>query len=262
LLQPVQAALKPEPLLETGFRQMYNLDFGEAHVTFRKHIALHPEDPMGPASDAAAFLFSEFDRLHILQGEFFLHDQNFSVQRKLSPDPMASAAFRARLDEALALAHKQLQSDPRQANALFANVLALGLRSDYDGLIEHRYLTTLQETKESRRLAEQLLSIDPEAHDAWIAVGVENYLLSLKPLPVRWVLQLAGNATDRTYGIEKLHITEQKGVYLGPFARLLLAVAALRDGRDEEAAMRLRSLAEEFPRNRLYTEELARLGKR
>jgi len=259
LTLPLCGGVQTKPLLVTGYRQMYNLDFGAAHVTFAKHMAQHPEDPMGPVSDAAAFLFSEFDRLHILQGEFFLHDENFRSKHKLAPDAAANQLFERRLAEGEALAQRRLSADPRECNALFASVLVRGLRSDYYGLIERRYWKTLQSTKESRQLAEQLLAIDGDYHDAWIAIGVENYLLSLKPAPVRWVLQLAGNKTDREYGLEKLRITAEKGTYLRPFAQLLFAVAALRDKRLDEARSILRGLSAEFPRNRLYVEELARL---
>jgi hypothetical protein len=42
---------------------MYNVDFSGAHRSFDAYAAAHPEDPMGTASDAAAHLFSAFDRL-------------------------------------------------------------------------------------------------------------------------------------------------------------------------------------------------------
>src|SRR5438067_4661006 len=62
------------PTLEAGYRQMYNFNLPGAHATFRKWEQLHPDDPMGPASDAAAYLFSELDRLHILESDFFADD--------------------------------------------------------------------------------------------------------------------------------------------------------------------------------------------
>src|SRR6266568_937417 len=83
---PLGAAEAPT-LLERGYAQMYNLDFEAAHATFAEHIREHPDDAMGPASDAAAYLFAEFDRLHILQSEFFLHDENFRNERHLTADP-------------------------------------------------------------------------------------------------------------------------------------------------------------------------------
>ena len=68
-------------LLDLGYRQMYNLQFEEAHRSFARWQALRPEDALGPASDAAAYLFGEFDRLHILQSEFFIHDDHFITDR-------------------------------------------------------------------------------------------------------------------------------------------------------------------------------------
>jgi hypothetical protein len=113
--------------------------------------------------------------------------------------------------------------------------------------------------KTGRAIAERLLTIDPTYYDAHLAVGVENYMLSLKPAPVRWFLQLAGAQTDRTLGVERLTLTAEKGHYLKPYARLLLAVDALRRKDTGKAREILMGLSEQFPHNRLYVEELARL---
>src|ERR1700686_4901520 len=43
-----------EPLLDQGYRQMYNLKFDEAHRTFAAYERDHPADPLGTVSDAAA----------------------------------------------------------------------------------------------------------------------------------------------------------------------------------------------------------------
>ena len=111
--------------------------------------------------------------------------------------------------------------------------------------------------KTARNLAEQLVAVDSSYYDAYLAVGVENYMLSLKPMPVRWLLRLGGARTDKMEGVQKLRLTAEKGHYLLPYARLLLAVAALRDRNPAEARQILEELAREFPRNRLYKNELA-----
>jgi len=113
--------------------------------------------------------------------------------------------------------------------------------------------------KSGRALAEKLLAAHPTYYDAYIAVGVENYLLSLKPAPVRWMLRITGAQTDHAAGIEKLRITAEKGHYLLPYARLLLAVAALRDGNRDHARQLLSGLARDFPSNHLYALELAKI---
>lgn len=242
-------------LLDRGYREMYNLEFDQAHRTFAEWERLHPQDPLGPASDAAAYLFTEFDRQHILQAEFFVHDAHFYTDKKVTPDPVLKQKFDAALQRALALAGPA----PQDPNAQFAAVLCDGLRSDYIGLIEKRYLAAFNQMNTARKLAEELVAEHPEFADAWLAIGVENYMLSLKPAPIRWLLRLNGGETDRTVGLEKLQLTARNGHYLAPFARLLLAVAALRDKHTDRARDLLAGLAHEFPHNPLYAQELARL---
>jgi hypothetical protein len=246
--------------LDVGYLQMYDLQFMAAHKTFADYAQVFPNDPLAPVSDAAAYLFAEFDRLKILQSEFFVHDENFRGEhQKLSADPAVRKAFDADLAKADKLATSALHAMPRDSNALFASVMVLGLRADFDGLIDKRDLSALASVKSGRTIAERLLTIDPTYYDAHLAVGVENYMLSLKPAPVRWFLQLAGAQTDRALGIERLTLTAEKGHYLKPYARLLLAVDALRRKDTGKAREILTGLSEQFPHNRLYVEELARL---
>jgi hypothetical protein len=245
----------PVTLLDQGYRQMYNMQFAEAHRTFEEYQRLNPTDAMGPVSDAAAYLFSEFDRLHILQAEFFTHDQHFVTDHKLQPDPEVRRKFEAALEASRALA----QHAPGDDSATFASILVNGLHSDYLALIDKRYSASFQEMKAGRAMAESLLARNPNYCDAWIAVGVENYMLSIKPAPMRFLLRMGGGQTDRGVGLEKLRVTAAKGRYLAPFARLLLAVAAMRDKDRETAHNLLAGLAAEFPLNPLYRQELARL---
>jgi hypothetical protein len=135
----------------------------------------------------------------------------------------------------------------------------LGLRSDYLALIEKRYLASLGYMKSAGILAEKLLAINPSCYDAYLAVGIENYMLGLKPAPVRWLLRIYGAQTNKDQGIEKLRLTAAKGHYLLPFAQLLLAVAALRDKNRKQAGDLLAGLVRQFPNNTLFRRELDRL---
>jgi hypothetical protein len=245
--------------LSSGFADMYNLNFAGAHDTFRVYQQQHPEDPMGYVSNAAAYLFSEFDRLHVLESDLFVDDHKFEHRSKLAPDPTVKTGFDNELAMTDAAVNKILTQNPNDKNALFAQVLANGLRADYTALIEKRNLASLSYLKTSRTIAEKLLTVDPTCYDAYLAVGVENYLLGINSAPVRWVMRMTGAETDKQQGIERLRLTAEKGHYLAPFARLLLAVAALRDKDPQTAKMLLAGLAKEFPGNQLYVTELNRI---
>lgn len=245
--------------LETGYRHMYNLDFQAAHQAFEDWKSAHPEDPLGPVSNAAAYLFAEFDRLGILEIELFTDNQRFESLGKPSPDPDSRIAFEKELARTDALVEHILEHSPRDSNAMFAGILANGLRGDYVALIEKKNFEALKYMKKSRATAEKLLAQSPDYYDAYLAIGVENYLLSLKPAPVRWFLRIGGAQTDREEGISRLRLTAEKGNYLQPYARLLLAVAALRDDDRSTAKELLAGLSGEFPQNRLYKHELDRI---
>jgi hypothetical protein len=248
-----------QPNIERGYQEMYNLDFPSAHATFQAYQQAHPDEPIGYVSNAAAYLFSEFDRLHILESDLFTNDQKFEHRGKVSPDPAVKTQFESELAKSDAAANKILAQKPDDKNALFAQVIANGLRGDYTALIEKRNLASLGYMKASRTIAQKLLTIDPTCYDAYLAVGVENYLLGINSAPVRWMLRMTGAETDKTEGLQRLHLAADKGHYLAPFARLLLAVAALRDKDPQTARNLLAGLAKEFPGNQLYVAELARI---
>ena len=249
----------PQPELDRGFRQMYNLDFTGAHNTFHVYQKGRPDDPLGYVADGAAYLFAEFNRLQILESDLFIDDEKFDNRSQQKPDPAVKADFERELARSDELVSKILAASPNDANALFSRVLANGLRGDYAAMIEKRNLASLSYMKTARVTAQQLLAIDPNCYDAFLAVGVENYLLGTTPAPVRWVLRLTGSQTDKDEGVQRLRLTAERGYYLAPFARLLLAVAALRDKDKKTARLLLAGLATEFPHNQLYSKELARI---
>ena len=247
------------PLLDQGFHEMYNLHFPEAHAIFAKYMIEHPEDPMGPVSDAAAYLFSEFHRTGVLDMQLFTNDTNY-LQHKTFPDPAIKKAFDADLDKADGWSDTILANHPNDATALFAKTLSFGMRADYASLIERRDIAGFKFTKAGSAFAHRLLAVDPTAYDAYLAVGMENYILGLKPAPVRWLLQLAGGETNRVLGEQDLELTAAQGHYLKPLAKLLLSVAAMRDKDKTKARELLSSLAKEFPNNPLYAEQLSKIN--
>ena len=98
-----------QALMEQGYSEMYNLRFNDAHRTFERYESMRPTDPLGPVSDAAACLFSEFDRLHILQSEFLLSDESYLSAEKHQPDIETKTRFENDLKKSQQLATLEMQ---------------------------------------------------------------------------------------------------------------------------------------------------------
>ena len=259
---PVMAAdySMGSPSLDHGFRLLYDLDFDGAHQVFSSWQQEHPQDPVGPVCDAAGLLFSEFHRLGVLEAQFYEDDKKFDQRKKQSPDPAVRDRFNAALQLAETRARTRLAADPKDKDGLFAMTLASGLRADYAALIDKSNMSSLHYTKEATVWADQLLSVDPKCYDAHIATGVSKYIIGSMAAPVRWLLRLGGVSGDKQKGIEELQMTAEHGHYLAPFARILLAIAYVRDKDKPRAKELLASLRDEFPKNPLFANELARLS--
>lgn len=245
--------------LDRGFLGLYNLDFNSAQKDFTSWEAQHPDDPVGPVSQAAGYLFSEFNRLGVLESQFFENDDAFGARAKLSPDPVIHAEFEAALSRAQSLAHARLQKDAKDRDALFALTLASGLQADYAALIEKKNLASLHYTKEASIWAQQLLSICDDCSDVLVATGFSKYIIGSMTAPVRWLLRMGGLPGDKQAGISDLQTTAQHGHYLAPFARILLAIAYVRDKDKSRALQLLTSLRAQFPGNTLFPKEISRL---
>lgn len=245
--------------LASGYQDMYNLRFDAAHQAFESYERANPANPMGPVSDAAAYLFFEFERLNVLRSEFLTANSSFLSRNKLKADPQVKRDFEAALERSKELSDAMLKKQPDAREALLADVLRIALHADYVALIEKDNWQALTEVKQARTLADQLVQKYPDCYDAYLAVGVENYILSQKIAPLRLLLRWTGSQTDKGTGIAKLRLVAEKGQYLKPYAKILLAIAALRDDHRDEAVTLLKQLASQFPRNDLFRDEIQKL---
>jgi hypothetical protein len=95
--------------------------------------------------------------------------------------------------------------------------------------------------------------------DAYLGLGTANYFIGSQPPLKKFFLGIVGIHGDKEAGIQQIQITADHGHYLRPFAKIMLALAALREGKTEVARTQLRELVVEFPENPLFADELAKL---
>jgi hypothetical protein len=219
-------------------------------------------DPSGRSAGervgAASYLFEECYRQGVLTSEFFLDDKRLLGEVALAPDRAGRAAFLAANRRAHDLSQRLLTTNADDANALFAMTLAVGMEADYAALIEKRQLDSLRMISHAGSYARKLLQVAPDAADAYLVLGVANYILGSQTLHKRLILRFAGIRGDKGEGIQQLGIVAARGRYLRPFAKILLALAALREKQTELARAQLTELVAEFPQNSLFVGELAK----
>src|SRR5260370_26743357 len=244
--------------LASGFHSLYTQNFSEAREKFDGWESLHPDEPFGQVAIAASYLFEELYRQGVLSSDFFLNEKRFLHGIEGKPDPARMKSFQGALDRARKLARERLAKNARDTEALFALTLAAGMESNADMMLKKHHLESLKRLKEGNEYAKELLAEEPDANDAYVALGTDNYVIGSLSGGARFFLKFGGIHGDKKLGMEQLGSAIEKGRYLQPFAKILLALAAHREKQNPLAQKLLLELSEEFPESPLYAAEYAK----
>lgn len=246
-----------DPQLETAFHRMYELRFDEARGEIDSYRHANPNDPLGAAAEAASYLFEQFHHQGVLTSAFFLDDDRFLGGIQGEPDRRLSAAFLAANESARTMARERLKSNPDDPDGLFVLTLADGMQGDFEALIGKHQLSALSLIRGAEKEATRLLALRADAQDAYVALGAANYIIGCLPGYKRFLLWFGGVRGDRQRGMDQLQMAADRGHYLRPYAQVLLALAAEREGRFDLARTLFIDLAREFPANPVFAAELA-----
>ncbi len=252
-----EAPPSPAALLENGFRNLYELNFKGARADFLSYQERNPSDAMGSAAEAASYLYEEFNDKGIFTSKFFLDDEKFLHGAEGSAAENRNPAFLAANSRARAMAKATLKTEPNNAHALLVLTMADGMESDYDAMIVKKQMAGLGLMRQAEAEANKLLAIDPDAKDAYLALGASNYVIGNLSGVKRAFLWFGGIHGDKDRGIEQLQLAADHGHYLKPFAKIMLALAYEREHKMDLARPLLASLVNEFPSNPLYAHELS-----
>src|SRR5258708_5995408 len=151
--------------IDHAFSRLYNFDFQGANAALNRHIAGNPDDPVGYAVRSSTYLFSELDRLSILESEFFADDNRIAEKRKLKPDPLVRAQLFKAIDDAQSRAQTRLAASPNDQEALFAMCITTGVQTDYTALVEKKQISSLSLVKKGTAFAQRLLKLNPHFYD-------------------------------------------------------------------------------------------------
>jgi hypothetical protein len=255
--QKIQPEMRSGPSLEEAFNHMYRLQFPEARTEIAAYQNLHPNDALGKAAEAASYLFEEFEEKGVLTSAFFLDDKRFLGGVEGSPEANRNLKFLEANRQARAMAQERLRNYSRDPDPLLVLSIADGMESNYDAMIEKKQLASLSMLKQADAEATKVLSIDPDAKDAYVSLGSANYIIGCLPGYKKAFLWFGGVHGDKQRGIEQMQSAASGGHFLRPFAKIMLALAHEREHQYREASALLAELHKEFPENPHFGAEMA-----
>ncbi len=247
------------PEIDEGFRLMYQLKFSEARARITDWGKTNAEQPLFHAALAATYLFEEFYHQGVFTSAFFLDDKKLLEGIEGRPDEERRKAFLGAIRHAQDLAERRRKADSSDTDALFVLAISNGMLADYTSLIERRQFASLKFIKAAEEYSKLLLAASPHMEDAYVALGAANYIIGCLPGYKQFFLRFGGIRGDRMRGMMQLEMAVRSGNYLKPFAKILLALVALREKQPGLARRLLEELVTEFPTNPVFRDELAKL---
>ncbi len=241
-----------DPLKNPGFVHFYNLEYAQALIDFEQQAKCHPDDPFAYNNIAQTILYREMFRDGALESELVTGTNPFLRRPKMQISASDKAQFNASINRSLQLSLPRLQKNPQDIGALYALVVAHGLRANYLFLVEKAWLDSLHEATEARKADDKILALDPDFVDAHLASGMSEYIVSCLPMYMRVLGKIRGFHGDKEDGIKQLEWVAKDGTLDRYDASVLLAAIYRREHRPKQAIALLNGLVNTFPRNYLF----------
>ncbi len=245
------AAAGPNETYKQATEALYNLDFNTAENSFESLTREYPQVADYWNALASAEWLKIIYNQQKLDLESFSSSASFGTKDSRDAlNPKDEAKLRQALSTAMAKANATLAKNPNDIRALYALGASNATLASFEGTAKRSYFTAYSKAKEARRLHQRVLQLDPTFHDARLAVGIYDYVVSVIPRFFRILFFIGGG--DKQNGIKELETAAQKGANASTDARMLLVVVYSREKKFNQALRLIEELHSKYPRNFLF----------
>jgi tetratricopeptide (TPR) repeat protein len=233
-----------------GLELGYNLDHAEALAAFREAIAADPDNPAGYRLAAATTWITVLFDQGAVTVEDYLGQARANITRP-APPPALDASFRKLLQQARALAERQLKARPKDADAHYQVGTTYSYEASYAATVEGKVRGSLGAAKRAFSEHERAIELDSSRKDAGLVVGLYRYAVSELSVPLRLFAFFAGFGGGRERGLRMVEEAARYPSDVQPNALFTLILLYNRESRFDDALRVIAQLQTRFPRNRL-----------
>jgi hypothetical protein len=244
-----------------GFDHVYNLDYEEALAAFENLRQQYPRHP-GPPLYLA---------LTVWQRELFRR-QDLGLDRLVAPESFIQAngrqmpaedrnTFLKDVGESQAFSQAILKERPGDRDARYFLGAAHGALAAFALTIDHDKRETFRQGRQAYQYHLGIVMEQPDYYDAYVTLGLYEYVVAKLPWYVKWIAQIAGYKGTEERSFKYLRTAATKSEFASVNARNLLVVLCLREKLYDEALQNAQFLQHQYPRNVLLHLNVAQILK-
>jgi hypothetical protein len=249
-----------DQLRAEGNDAVYNLDYKVAREKFERMVKIAPDHPAGYIYLANNLWLEWLNSSRRLSASLYNGDSFYQQDAEEDKfDPKREKEFNDYIRQAIAVAKARVQKNPQDTEALYYQGAALGLRAGYSVTVKRSFRRAMGDANGSTQIQKRVVKMDPNYNDAYLSIGLYEYVIDSLPFVWRTLARLAGLKGSKKRGLEHLELATQKGKFAADDARVILIGLYSREKQPEKALEMISYLAAKYPRNYLLGVERANM---
>jgi len=241
-----------------GFNAVYNIDYKTARERFLQMTRLAPDHPAGYVYLANNLWLETLYQSRRLSTSVYTGESFYAQDKDEDKvDPKRDRDFNDYIRQAIAAARARLAKNPKDVEALYYNASALGIRAAYGTSVKRSFTRAIGDANESIKIQRQVIKLDPGYIDAYLSIGLYEYVIDSLPGGLKFLARLAGLKGSKQKGIEHLERVTREGKFTADDARVVLLGIYSKENNLERALEIISHMVNQYPRNYLFGVERA-----
>lgn len=258
---PAQSLRDPRFMSQAqpGFIDIYNLDYDHAEQVFLALKQQYPQHPAPPLYLGIISWLRELFRRQNLDLDLFLSPAFFT---KATSDVMPAQQRKLFFDSMLecqAMSQRMLAQSPLNTDALYFLGSSYGILASFSITIDRSLRKAFSNGNTAYDYDSRVLRIDPKYYDAYMTVGMYEYIVGSIPWYLKWLAAIAGYHGTKEEGFKDVELAVTRGEYVKTDARILQMVLLMREERSADALRDAQELHRDFPRNYIFQINIAQI---
>jgi tetratricopeptide (TPR) repeat protein len=265
---PAVGAALPTELMELrreGNEAMYNIDYATARVKFEEIKKRLPHHPAGDLYLATVVWLEHLNKSRKLQTGLYRDESSFYAGAENAKedsegdaiDATVDRAFRDRMSQAKTKALALVAKNKNDVDAHYFLGAYYGVMAGYEASTARKFFSAMRNGSRCVDEHQKTLKIKPEYYDAYLSVGMYDYVVGNLPFAYKTLAVLGGIRGNKQRGIERLQTLISKETATSDDARVLLLAIFQNEKRFADALALLEQLNKKYPNSYLLKLETA-----
>lgn len=262
------SAAAPAEMLElrrAGYEASYNLDYVTARTKFEEIRKRWPQHPAGDLYLANLVWLEYLYKLRRLQTSLYQNESFYAGVENSSEDsekgdaldPQVDRTFRMLMNGAKTKALALVNANKNDADARYYLGAVYGVLAGYEASTARKFFAAMRNGSRSVEQHQQVLKLKPNYYEAYLTVGLYDYVVGNLPFALKAIAALGGVRGNKERGIKQLKQIIENKAENADDARVMLLAIYQQEKQPAEALSLLEGLSQRFTQNFLFKLELA-----